>query len=120
MLSVWSLWRSVAPAATSLVWLTRKRRRARPNMTSRAKMGGVDLNLAARYSEFFRGVAREHRQNSFRPTHGFSALEHVRADCCALRRRCSGANAVLFRAYRAMAFAQLTYRESLRDIEVCL
>src|SRR6266700_7800460 len=67
-------------------------------MTLRAKMGGVDLNLAGRYSECFRGVAREHRQSAFRPTHGFSALEHVHADCYALRRRCSGANAVLFRA----------------------
>jgi hypothetical protein len=61
-------------------------------------MGGVDLNLIGRYSEFFRGVAREHRQNAFRPTHGFSALEHLYADCCALRWRRSGANAVLCRA----------------------
>src|ERR1035437_9678048 len=64
----------------------------------RAEMGGVDLNLIGRYSEFFRGVAREHRQNAFRPTHGFSALEHLYADCCALRWRRSGANAVLCRA----------------------
>src|SRR5450631_1958440 len=61
-------------------------------------MGGVDLNLIGRYSEFFRGVAREHRQNAFRPTHGFSALEHLYADCCALRWRRSGANTVLCRA----------------------
>src|SRR5674476_1574288 len=61
-------------------------------------MGGVDLNLVGRYSEFFRGVARERRQDAVRPAHGFSAVEHVCADCCALRRRCSGANAVLRRA----------------------
>jgi hypothetical protein len=90
-------------------------------MMLRTKMGGVDLNLIGRYSEFFRGAAREHRQNAFRPTDGISAVEHLRADCCALRRRCSGPNAALRRAIsRAMAFAQLTYRESLRDIEVCL
>src|SRR6202051_3349285 len=61
-------------------------------------MGGVDLNLVGRYSEFFRGAAREHRQNAFRPADGFSAVEHLHADCCALRRRCSGADAVLCRA----------------------
>lgn len=27
-------------------------------------MGGVDFNLIRRYSEFFRGVARERRQNT--------------------------------------------------------
>src|SRR5258708_40341451 len=61
-------------------------------------MSGVDLNLIGRYSELFRGAAREHRQNTFRPTDGFSAVEHLRADCCALRRRCSDTNAVLCRA----------------------
>jgi hypothetical protein len=78
-------------------------------MMLRAIMGGVDLNLIGRYSEFFRGAARKHRQNAFRSTHGFSAVEHLHADCCALRWRRSGPNAVLRRAeqYRAMAFAQL-------------
>src|ERR1700680_3304107 len=61
-------------------------------------MGGVDLNLIGRYSEFFRGVAREHRQNAFPSTHGFSAVEHLYADCRALRWRRSGANVVLCRA----------------------
>src|SRR5579863_10770639 len=67
-------------------------------MMLRSKMGGVDLNLVGRYSDFFRGVAREHRQNAFRPTDGFSPVEHLHADCCALRWRCSGANALLRRA----------------------
>src|ERR1700716_4472464 len=61
-------------------------------------MSGVDLNLAGRYSELFRGVAREHRQDAFRATHGFYAVEHLYADRYALRRRRSGANAVLCRA----------------------
>ena len=61
-------------------------------------MGGVDLNSVGRYSEFFRGVAREYRQNAFRPADGFSALEHFCADCCPLRWRRPGANAVLCRA----------------------
>src|SRR6266566_4963544 len=83
-------------------------------------MSGVDLNLIGRYSEFFRGVAREYRQDAVRPTHGFSAMEHIHADCCALRRRRWVRTLCCAEQYRAMAFAQLTYRESLRDIEVCL
>src|ERR1700731_206035 len=67
-------------------------------MMLRAKIGGVDLNLVGRYSEFFRGAAREHRQNTFRTTDGFFALEHLHADCCALRWRRSGADAALCRA----------------------
>src|SRR5580693_3247718 len=67
-------------------------------MMLRAKVSGVDLNLIGRYSEFFRGATREHRQNAFRSTHGFSAVEHLHADCCALRWRRSGPNAVLRRA----------------------
>jgi len=83
-------------------------------------MGGVDLNLVGRYSEFFRGIAREHRQNAFRPADGFlpwSTFTRIvaRYDGDARVRTLYCAE-----QYRAMAFAQLTYRESLRDIEVCL
>ena len=83
-------------------------------------MGGVDLNLVGRYSEFFRGIAREHRQNAFRPVDGFlpwSTFTRIvaRYDGDARVRTLYCAE-----QYRAMAFAQLTYRKSLRDIEVCL
>src|ERR1700691_4154921 len=89
-------------------------------MMLRARMGGVDLNLVGRYSEFFRGIAREHRQNAFRPADGFlpwSTFTRIvaRYDGDARVRTLYCAE-----QYRAMAFAQLTYRESLRDIEVCL
>src|ERR1700674_1699305 len=83
-------------------------------------MGGVDLNLIGRYSEFFRGVARDIGKTlfaqlmDFLPWSTFTRIvgrydgdARVRTLCCAEQ-------------YRAMAFAQLTYRESLRDIEVCL
>ena len=40
--------------------------------------------------------------------------------CCPLWRRPPGAQLQLAEQFRAMAFAQLTYRESLRDIEACL
>ena len=63
---------------------------------------GVDLNVAAGYGDApeYRhpGDRHERRQDAVRPAHGFSAVEHFRADCCALRRRRSGANAVLCRA----------------------
>src|ERR1700730_5971931 len=67
-------------------------------MMLRAKMGGVDLNLIGRYSDFFRGSASEHRQDAFRSADGFSALEHLHADHCTLRWRRSRANAELLRA----------------------
>src|ERR1700674_1909930 len=69
-------------------------------------MSGVDLNLAGRYSELFRGVAREHRQNAFRATHGFYAVEHLYADCYALRWRRSGANAWCWRKIRSDGLAE--------------
>ena len=79
-----------------------------------------DLCWAPFLGAVLRGVAREHRQDAFRPADGFSALEHLLrgllpATVATPRVR------TLCRAeqYRAMAFAQLTYRESLRDIEVC-
>ncbi len=62
-------------------------------------------------------------QDAVRPTHGLSALEdwktfHRIVD------RCNGDRYVksltCAEQFRGLAFAQLTYRESLRDIEVCL
>ena len=47
-------------------------------------------------------------------------MEHVHPDYRAIPWRSAGADAVCAEHYRAMAFAQLTYRESLRDIETCL
>src|ERR1700735_2306187 len=83
-------------------------------------MGGVDLNLGGRYSEFFRGASLEHRQNAFRPADGFSALEHLHAIVARYDGDARVRTLYCAEQYRAMAFAQLTYRESLRDIEVCL
>src|SRR5712672_2781272 len=81
---------------------------------------GVDLNSIWHFSEGFRGGAGEQWQDAFRPAHGFSAMEHVHTDCLAVWRGLAGADMSCAEQYRAMAFAQLTYRESLRDIETCL
>ena len=83
-------------------------------------MRDVDLNLVGRYSEFFRespvniGKTLFAQLMDFLPWSTFTRIvaryggdARVRTLCCAEQ-------------YRAMAFAQLTYRESLRDIEVCL
>src|SRR2546423_12393562 len=56
---------------------------------------GVDLNSIWHFSEGFRGGAGEQWQDAFRPTDGFSAVEHVHADCGAIRWRSAGADAVL-------------------------
>ena len=58
-------------------------------------------------------------QLAFRPTDGFSTVEVTRI---VARYRGDQRVRTLSCAehYRAMAFAQLTYRESLRDIETCL
>jgi hypothetical protein len=47
-------------------------------------------------------------------------MEHVHADCLAVWRGLAGADIVLRRAVSSLAFAQLTHRKSLRDIETCL
>ena len=78
-------------------------------------MHGVDLNWMEHFSEFLRGDAHEHRQDPVRSAHGmdyfhivdYGGDHRVRTLSCAEQ-------------YRSMAFAQLTYRESLRDIETCL
>src|SRR3984893_14931914 len=57
-----------------------------------------DLNSIWHFSEDFRGGAGEQWQDAFRPTDGFSAVEHVHPDCRAVRRRSAGAHAVVRRA----------------------
>src|SRR6202022_5198539 len=59
---------------------------------------GVDLNSIWHFSEGFRGGADEQWQDAFRPTDGFSAVEHVHPDCRAVPWRSAGADAVLRRA----------------------
>src|SRR6187399_2068674 len=86
--------------------------------------GGVDLNCCSMIGLIF-GVDNpegdhEHRQDTVRTVDGFPALDDVLPRRRALwrRSRCSGGKCT--EQFRAMAVAQLTWRESLRDIEVCL
>ena len=69
------------------------------------------------FSEFLRGDAHDHRQDPVRSAHGLPAMDYFHAD-----RRGDHRVRTLSCAeqYRSMAFAQLTYRESLRDIETIL
>src|SRR5258707_15138911 len=86
-----------------------------------AESGGVDLNLLWHSLEDFRGESPVNTGKTlfsqlmdFLPWSTFARIvarygggQRVRTLSCAEH-------------YRAMAFAQLTYRESLRDIETCL
>ncbi|CAH1091573.1 transposase [Candidatus Nitrotoga sp. 1052] len=86
--------------------------------------GASDLNGEERVwqsSGFSFGGCHEHRQNAVRSTHGLPLpwkTFHRIVD------RCGGDRYVKSMTcadqFCVMAFAQLTYRESLRDIEVCL
>src|SRR5665213_3413384 len=66
------------------------------------------------------GPGHEHRQDAIRAADGFSAVEHIRSDCCALQWQPRGADAALRRTVSGDGISQITYRESLRDIEACL
>ena len=83
-------------------------------------MGGVDLNVIWHFSDFSEEAAMNTGKTlfaqlmDFLPWSTFARIVaryggdgRVRTLSCAEQ-------------YRAMAFAQLTYRESLRDIETCL
>ena len=66
------------------------------------------------------GGTDEHRQDIVCPSHGLPAgetfhriVQRYQGDYRARSRTCA-------EQFRVLAFAQLTYRESLRDIEVCL
>lgn len=86
-------------------------------------MKGVsDLNGEEQFwqsSDFSSRGCHEHRQNAVRSTHGLPPLEDFPSHCRSLRRR-SLRKVYDSRRSIPRAFAQLTYRESLRDIEVCL
>lgn len=83
-------------------------------------MRGVDLNRVRQSSEIFRGFVHERRQDAVRQVMEFlpwSSFTRIVARYDDDRRVRTLTYA---EQYRAMAFAQLTYRESLRDIETCL
>ena len=86
--------------------------------------GGIDLNEKGAAVLLFRGdipgEANVYGQDPVCPADGFSAVD----DICPDVERYSGDRYVkplrCAEHFRVMAFAQLTYRESLRDIEACL
>ena len=61
-------------------------------------MHGVDLNWMERFSEFLRGDAHEHRQDSVRSAHGLPAMDYFHADRRPVWRRSPGPDAFLRRA----------------------
>ena len=89
-------------------------------------LSGLDLNLRNRYfatlrRSIFAGVIDAYRQTGLRAVDGASAATTFRR-CVARYRWTITRSSVLscLDQYLSMAFAQLTFRESLRDIEACL
>ena len=66
------------------------------------------------------GCIDEHRQAGIRADHGASATHDIWPLRSALRGEHKVKSFSCFDQFLCMAFAQLTYRESLRDIETCL
>jgi hypothetical protein len=60
-----------------------------------------------------------YRQDAVRADRGLHTLDELRTYRCALSRERAGTLAAM-QQFRVMAFAQMTWRESLRDIEACL
>ncbi len=87
-------------------------------------MGVTDLNMRERIGEAAGFDSREHahvcRQDGLLPIDGSPAAAHVPAMRHPLSRQVSVAVVLPSRSVLAMAFAQLTLRESLRAIETCL
>ena len=83
-----------------------------------------DLNIEAQICDAFGfdqpGVAHECGQDAVRAGDGVRAVEDLRPHHRATPGRRWRAHAGLRDLFRIMAFAQLTWRESLRDIEACL
>jgi hypothetical protein len=78
----------------------------------------ADLNAKVREPVAFSGAgdADARRQVGVHPIDGSSSVEDLRPYRRAVRWRLSSPRVQLRNQFRCMAFAQLTYRESLRDI----
>jgi len=82
----------------------------------------IDLKSVSYYDHStinLKGVVNEFRQNYLRPSHGLFAHERFPQMCQTLSRQLQNSKVCLDQ-FLCIAFAQLTYRESLRDIETCL
>jgi len=83
-----------------------------------------DLNCnPAKYRYFLHLAQREvdeHRTNTVCAAYGLSSLENASPDRGSLRWELANSHAALCGTHCILAFAQLTYRESLRDIEACM
>jgi Domain of unknown function (DUF4372) len=86
--------------------------------------GGVDLTAVVLFALLsgneIPGGADAYWQNVVRATHGFFAVDDVWTDRGTVPWRPLRESLRCAEHFRVMAFAQLTYRESLRDIEAGL
>jgi len=86
-----------------------------------AKLSVIDLSLALNFGlSTLKGKANECRTDGFCPDYGFSASHRISQVHRPIRRTAQGQRFSCMDQFLCMAFAQLSYRESLRDIEACL
>lgn len=87
-------------------------------------MGGSDLKIGLRIWDGLvndhLGGNREYRQKLVLSDNGLSAVEHLSSHRQTLRGDYRVRTFWCSEQLRVMSFAQMTYRESLRDIEACL
>ena len=101
------------------------RQRASIGAAWRPTMFGADLNFALPNPRTFPGLTaagdtQAHRQDHVCSSHGIGCMDQLRADRAEPRGNAGVRALSCAEQFRAMAFAQLTRRESLRDIEVSL
>ena len=65
-------------------------------------------------------IANVHRQTHLSSDNGLSSYSYISTLCSKIPRQPQDQILQMSRSIHCMAFAQLTYRESLRDIEACL
>ena len=92
------------------------------NQNIRSIFAVIDLNaiLYNRRSFARQGAPDEHAAHDFRPDHGFLADARISQMRPALPWRLQSPKFSCLDQFLCLAFAQLTYRESLRDVESCL
>ena len=82
----------------------------------------IDFNsVVPCFRHFLKGRMHVHRKDRVRAGHGASPAAAISNLCRALPRRLQGQDPFSCQDhFRVMAFAQMSQRESLRDIEICL
>ncbi len=85
----------------------------------------IDLNSSLHLGQkslifTLKGLANAHRTHHFLTTAGLFAKAPVRPLCPPVSRQSPRKNVLMFRPVPMQMFVQIMYRQSLRDIEICM